>query len=170
MARREIRVPDLGDFKSVEIVELVVKPGDQVRAEQTLIVLETDKAAMEVPSPVAGTLIELKVAQGDRVSTGDLIAFLEADETAARHGAGGESRGPRCRADGSARSAAASAPAPEPGRHPHRSCRRSMSPVSHVPMPVLRYASLPANSASISVGSKAPGRRGGCCSTTSSCS
>nr|MBP6228113.1 E3 binding domain-containing protein [Pseudomonadales bacterium] len=83
MARREIRVPDLGDFKSVEIVELVVKPGDQVRAEQTLIVLETDKAAMEVPSPVAGTLLELKVAQGDRVSTGDLIAFLEADETAA---------------------------------------------------------------------------------------
>lgn len=82
MARREIRVPDLGDFESVEIVELVVKPGDQVRAEQPLIVLETDKAALEVPSPVAGTLIELKVAQGDRVSTGDLIALLEVEETA----------------------------------------------------------------------------------------
>ena len=80
MARREIRVPDLGDFKDVEIVEVVVKPGDQVRAEQTLITLETDKAAMEVPSPVAGKVIELKVAQGGRVSTGDLIAFLEADE------------------------------------------------------------------------------------------
>ena len=83
MARREIRVPDLGDFKDVEIVEVVVKAGDQVRAEQTLITLETDKAAMEVPSPVAGTVIELKVAQGGRVSTGDLIAFLDADETAA---------------------------------------------------------------------------------------
>ncbi len=83
MARREIRVPDLGDFKNVEIVEVVVKPGDQVRAEQTLITLETDKAAMEVPSPVAGKVIELKVAQGGRVSTGDLIAFLEADEAAA---------------------------------------------------------------------------------------
>jgi pyruvate dehydrogenase E2 component (dihydrolipoamide acetyltransferase) len=83
MARREIRVPDLGDFKNVEIVEVVVKAGDQVRAEQTLITLETDKAAMEVPSPVAGKVIELKVAQGGRVSTGDLIAWLEADETGA---------------------------------------------------------------------------------------
>ncbi|MEZ5561975.1 MAG: 2-oxo acid dehydrogenase subunit E2 [Gammaproteobacteria bacterium] len=82
MARREIRVPDLGDFENVEIVELMVKPGDQVRAEQTLITLETDKAAMEVPSPVAGTVLELKVAQGGRVSTGDLIAFVEADESA----------------------------------------------------------------------------------------
>jgi pyruvate dehydrogenase E2 component (dihydrolipoamide acetyltransferase) len=83
MARREIRVPDLGDFKDVEIVEVVVKPGEQVRAEQTLITLETDKAAMEVPSPVAGTVIEITVVQGGRVSTGDLIAFLEADESAA---------------------------------------------------------------------------------------
>ena len=82
MARREIRVPELGDFKNVEIVEVVVNPGDQVRAEQTLITLETDKAAMEVPSPVAGTIIEIKVAQGGRVSTGDLIAFLDADESA----------------------------------------------------------------------------------------
>ena len=83
MARREIRVPELGDFKNVEIVEVVVKPGEQVRAEQTLITLETDKAAMEVPSPVAGTVIEIKVAQGGRVSTGDLIAFLQVDESAA---------------------------------------------------------------------------------------
>lgn len=83
MARREVRVPDLGDFSNVEIVEIVVKAGEQVRAEQTLITLETDKAAMEVPSPVAGTVIELKVAQGGRVSTGDLIAVLEADESAA---------------------------------------------------------------------------------------
>ena len=83
MARREVRVPDLGDFSNVEIVEIVVKAGEQVRAEQTLITLETDKAAMEVPSPVAGTVLELKVAQGGRVSTGDLIAVLEADESAA---------------------------------------------------------------------------------------
>jgi pyruvate dehydrogenase E2 component (dihydrolipoamide acetyltransferase) len=83
MARREIRVPDLGDFKNVEIVEVVVRPGEQVRAEQVLITLETDKAAMEVPSPVAGTIVEIKVAQGGRVSTGDLIAVLEADESPA---------------------------------------------------------------------------------------
>ncbi|MBN8279338.1 MAG: biotin/lipoyl-binding protein, partial [Gammaproteobacteria bacterium] len=80
MARREITVPDLGDFKNVEVVELLVKPGDQVRAEQPLLTLETDKAAMEVPTPVAGTVIELKVAQGGRVSKGDLIAVLEAEE------------------------------------------------------------------------------------------
>ena len=83
MARREIRVPDLGDFKDVEIVEVVVKPGDQVCAEQTLITLETDKATLEVPSPVAGTVVEFKVVQGGRVSTGDLIAFLDADDEAA---------------------------------------------------------------------------------------
>ena len=63
MARREIRVPDLGDFKDVEIVEVLVKAGDQLRAEQTLITLETDKAAMEVPSPVAGTLVALQISE-----------------------------------------------------------------------------------------------------------
>ena len=78
MARRQITVPDLGAFKNVEVVELLVKPGDQVRAEQPLLTLETDKAAMEVPTPVAGTVLELKVAQGGRVSRGDLIAVLEA--------------------------------------------------------------------------------------------
>ena len=94
MARREIRVPDLGDFKDVEIVEVLVKAGDQLRAEQTLITLETDKAAMEVPSPVAGTLVEMKVAQGGRVSTGDLIAFVEAEEAAAVPAAAAQEKKP----------------------------------------------------------------------------
>jgi len=79
MARREVTVPDLGDFKDVEIVELMVKVGDVVRAEQPLMTLETDKAAMEVPAPAAGTVLELKVAQGGRVSTGDLILVLDAE-------------------------------------------------------------------------------------------
>jgi pyruvate dehydrogenase E2 component (dihydrolipoamide acetyltransferase) len=83
MARREVTVPDLGDFKNVEIVELLVKAGDKVRAEQPLLTLETDKAAMEIPAPAAGTVIELKVAQGGRVSKGDLILILDADESAA---------------------------------------------------------------------------------------
>jgi len=83
MARREVAIPDLGEFKDVEIVELLVKAGDVVRAEQPLMTLETDKAAMEVPSPVAGTVLELKVAQGGRVSTGDLILVLEAEDSAA---------------------------------------------------------------------------------------
>jgi pyruvate dehydrogenase E2 component (dihydrolipoamide acetyltransferase) len=73
---QEVRVPDLGDFSNVEIVEVTVKVGDQVRAEQPLLTLETDKAAMEVPAPAAGTLLELKVQKGGRVSAGDLIAIL----------------------------------------------------------------------------------------------
>jgi pyruvate dehydrogenase E2 component (dihydrolipoamide acetyltransferase) len=83
MARREIRVPDLGDFRTSRSSRFWSRRAISVRAEQTLITLETDKAAMEVPSPVAGTLVEMKVAQGGRVSTGDLIAFVEADEAAA---------------------------------------------------------------------------------------
>jgi pyruvate dehydrogenase E2 component (dihydrolipoamide acetyltransferase) len=78
MARQEVRVPDLGDFKDVEIVEVSVKPGDAVRVEQPLLTLETDKAAMEVPSPVAGKVVEVKVAQGGRVSTGDVIVIIDA--------------------------------------------------------------------------------------------
>ncbi len=81
MARLEVTVPDLGEFKNVEIVELLVKAGDSVRAEQPLLTLETDKAAMEVPSPVAGTVLELKVAPGGRVSKGDLILVLDAAES-----------------------------------------------------------------------------------------
>ncbi len=83
MARREVTIPDLGEFKDVEIVELLVKVGDIVRAEQPLMTLETDKAAMEVPSPAAGTVLELTVAPGGRVSTGDLILVLDAEAVAA---------------------------------------------------------------------------------------
>ncbi|MEQ1801258.1 MAG: biotin/lipoyl-containing protein, partial [Gammaproteobacteria bacterium] len=83
MARREVTVPDLGEFKNVEIVELLVKAGDKVRAEQPLLTLETDKAAMEVPAPAAGTVVEIKVAQGGRVSKGDLILILDAEDSAA---------------------------------------------------------------------------------------
>ncbi len=75
--RQEIRVPDLGEFAEVEIVEINVQVGDQVNAEDPLITLETDKAAMEVPAPVAGTVAELAVASGDKVSEGDLILYLD---------------------------------------------------------------------------------------------
>ncbi len=77
----EIVVPDLGDFSDVEIIECLVAPGDQIEAEAPLITIETDKAAMDVPSPAAGRLAELKVAVGDRVSTGDVIGVLETPET-----------------------------------------------------------------------------------------
>jgi pyruvate dehydrogenase E2 component (dihydrolipoamide acetyltransferase) len=73
---RTVTVPDLGDFSDVEIVELLVGEGDEVTAEQGLIALETEKAMVEVPAPVAGTVVELKVGAGDRVSTGDEVAVI----------------------------------------------------------------------------------------------
>jgi pyruvate dehydrogenase E2 component (dihydrolipoamide acetyltransferase) len=73
----EVVVPDLGDFADVEIIEVLVKPGDVVKAEQGLITLETEKATMDVPSPAAGQIIDVKVKVGDRVSTGSPVASLQ---------------------------------------------------------------------------------------------
>ncbi len=73
----EIRVPDIGDFKDVAVIEIMVKPGDNIRLEQSLITVESDKAAMEIPSSSAGVLKELKVKVGDKVNVGDLLAILE---------------------------------------------------------------------------------------------
>ena len=78
----EIKVPDIGDFKEVDIIEVLVAPGDSIEAEQGLITLETDKATMEVPSPAAGTVKELKVKVGDKVSEGSLILVLESSAAA----------------------------------------------------------------------------------------
>ena len=79
----EVRVPDIGDFKDVAVIELLVKPGDAVRVEQSLFTVESDKASMEIPSPVAGVLKELKVQLGDKVNVGDLVALLEGAAPAA---------------------------------------------------------------------------------------
>jgi len=83
MATQEVKVPDLGDFKDVPIVQVFVKPGDKVKAEDPLIALESDKATMDVPSPSGGTVTELKVKLGDRVSQGRVILVLETAEAAA---------------------------------------------------------------------------------------
>ena len=77
MALLEIKVPDIGDFKDVAVIELLVKVGDTIKAEQSLMTVESDKAAMEIPSSAAGVLKELKVKLGDKVNIGDLIAVLE---------------------------------------------------------------------------------------------
>jgi dihydrolipoamide dehydrogenase len=79
---KEIRVPDIGDFKDVEIIEVLVAEGDTVAAEDPLITLETDKASMDVPAPFGGKIAALKVSKGDRVSKGDVIALVESAETA----------------------------------------------------------------------------------------
>jgi pyruvate dehydrogenase E2 component (dihydrolipoyllysine-residue acetyltransferase) len=72
----EVRVPDIGDFKDVPVIEIFVKPGDAVKAEDPLIALESDKATMEVPAPLSGTVRELRVKTGDKVSEGSVILVL----------------------------------------------------------------------------------------------
>ena len=83
MALVEIKVPDIGDFKEVEIIELMVKAGDTVKAEQSLITVESDKASMEIPSSHAGVVKELKVKIGDKVGEGSLVLMLETEGVAA---------------------------------------------------------------------------------------
>ena len=77
MALVEVKVPDIGDFKDVEVIELLVKPGDTVKVEQSLITVESDKASMEIPSSHAGVIKEMKIALGDKVSEGSLLLVLE---------------------------------------------------------------------------------------------
>ncbi|HUX24361.1 MAG TPA: dihydrolipoyl dehydrogenase [Burkholderiales bacterium] len=79
----EIKVPDIGDFKDIDVIEVLVKPGDAVEKENSLITVESDKATMEIPSPAAGVVRELKLKVGDKVSEGTLILLLETAEPAA---------------------------------------------------------------------------------------
>jgi pyruvate dehydrogenase E2 component (dihydrolipoamide acetyltransferase) len=80
---RDVLVPDIGDFKNIPVIEILVKPGDTVKAEDSLITLESDKATMEVPAPFAGVVKELKIKAGDKVSEGAAILSLEISEGAA---------------------------------------------------------------------------------------
>ena len=78
----EVKVPDIGDFKNIPVIEVLVKPGDSVAKEAPLVSLESDKATMEVPSPAAGKVKELKVKVGDKVSEGTVVLMLEAGDGA----------------------------------------------------------------------------------------
>lgn len=98
----EVRVPDIGDFKDVAVIEVLVKPGDTVKVEQSLITVESDKASMEIPSSAAGKLKELTVKVGDKVNIGDLIAIVE--------GSGGAAAAPAPATPAPAPAAAAAAP------------------------------------------------------------
>ncbi len=82
----EVRVPDIGDFKDVPVIEVFVKPGDAVKAEDPLIALESDKATMEVPAPLSGSVRELRVKTGDKVSEGSVILVLATGDAAERAG------------------------------------------------------------------------------------
>jgi pyruvate dehydrogenase E2 component (dihydrolipoamide acetyltransferase) len=80
----DILLPDIGDFTDVEVIEILVAPGDRIEVDQSLLTLESDKASMEIPSPVAGTLKALKIAIGDRIQQGSLLAQIETDGDAAQ--------------------------------------------------------------------------------------
>ncbi len=82
MSLTEVKVPDIGDFKDVEVIELLVKAGDTIQVDQSLVTVESDKASMEIPSSHAGVVKELKVKVGDKVSEGSLLLLLEASENA----------------------------------------------------------------------------------------
>ena len=81
MAKVDVKVPDIGDFSDVPVIEVLVKPGDVVKAEQSLVTLESDKATMDVPSPVEGAVAEVLAKVGDKVSMGTLIARIDSGES-----------------------------------------------------------------------------------------
>ena len=94
MSTIEVKVPDIGDFTDVPVIEVFVKPGDVVAAEDSLVTLESDKATMDVPSPAAGTVKDLRVKLGDKVSEGSLIVVLESDGAGAAKPAAAQAAAP----------------------------------------------------------------------------
>jgi pyruvate dehydrogenase E2 component (dihydrolipoamide acetyltransferase) len=118
LAATEVKVPAIGDFKEIPVIELLVKPGDTVQKDDSLLVLESDKATMEVPSPGAGVITELKVKIGDKVSAGTLVAMLEAGAGAAAAPAvsngNGKAKSPSASPSTSPSATAAPAAAPAP--------------------------------------------------------
>jgi len=119
MSMVEVNVPDIGDFKEVEVIEVLVKPGDTVAVDQSLITVESDKASMEIPSSQAGVVKELKVKIGDKVAEGTLVLMLETEGAAAAPAApapapAAAAPAPAAAAPAPAPAAAAPAPAPAP--------------------------------------------------------
>jgi pyruvate dehydrogenase E2 component (dihydrolipoamide acetyltransferase) len=119
----EVKVPDIGDYKDVPIIEVFVKPGDEVKAEDSLITVESDKATMEVPSPTSGTVKELRVKVGDKVSEGSLVLVLEAADA--------KSKPQQAPSEPERSAPTQSAPAPQPATTP----ARAQTPSSAAPTP-----------------------------------
>ena len=122
MALVEVKVPDIGDFDEVAVIELLVKVGDSVKAEQSLITVESDKASMEIPSSTAGVVKELKVALGDKVKEGSVVLVVEA---------AGDAAGPAPVA-----APAAAAPAPAPAAAPVAAPAPATAPAAAGPVQV----------------------------------
>ena len=109
---KEIFVPDIGDFSEVEVIEVLVKEGDRINAEDSLITVESEKAAMEIPAPEAGVIKELKIKVGDTVSEGTLLLLLEPAAGGAAEAAPAAAAEPAPLKEEAP--AAAAAPAPRP--------------------------------------------------------
>jgi pyruvate dehydrogenase E2 component (dihydrolipoamide acetyltransferase) len=112
MSATEVTVPDIGDFSDVEVIEVLVKPGDTIKAEQSLVTVESDKASMEIPSSTAGKVLELKVKLGDKVKQGSLLALVEVLEKPA------EAPAPGPTASASVKDAPAAATSAPPAQTP----------------------------------------------------
>jgi dihydrolipoamide dehydrogenase len=130
MPQIEVTVPDIGDFKDVPVIELLVKPGDEVEKEDSLVTLESDKATMDVPSPEAGVVKELKVKLDDKVSEGSLILTLEVA------------------------SAEAAQPKPEPERKAEAPAPAAPAPAAAIPAPAATPAAAPQAAAPLAEGDK----------------
>jgi len=120
----EVKVPDIGDFEAVDVIEILVKPGDRVEKESSLVTLESDKATMEVPSPATGVVKELRVKVGDKVSEGSLVLTLESPLTPPLVKGGKEG--------GVAAKPAAQEPAPAPQQAPQPALRAA-APAPEIP-------------------------------------
>jgi pyruvate dehydrogenase E2 component (dihydrolipoamide acetyltransferase) len=152
MSTVEVKVPDIGDFKEVEIIELMVKPGDTIKVDQSLITVESDKASMEIPSSHAGVVKEIKVKVGDKVALGSLVLILEEAE-----GAPAAAAAPAAPAPAAAPAPTAAAPAPvplrrprQPLRHRHRQPQPQRNPRQAIRKPTPRHRSASSRASSAS--------------------
>ncbi|MBS0516870.1 MAG: dihydrolipoyl dehydrogenase [Proteobacteria bacterium] len=117
MSTTEVKVPDIGDYSNVPVIEILVKPGDTVTKDQGLVTLESDKATMEVPSSVAGVVREIKVKLGDEIAEGTIVAIVEAAAPLLPPGEGAR-RADEGKAQPSATAVGKSSPSPTPAGHP----------------------------------------------------
>ena len=128
---KDIIVPDIGDFEGVEVIEIIVTAGDSINVEDPIVSLESDKAAMEIPSPFAGTVKEVKVSIGDKVSQGDLLITIEASDAGASEESRIEDAIPAAEeAVPAAETPAEAKPAPAPTPAPTTPARRPSPPAS----------------------------------------
>jgi pyruvate dehydrogenase E2 component (dihydrolipoamide acetyltransferase) len=133
MSTIEVKVPDIGDFTDIPVIEIFVKPGDSVKAEDSLITLESDKATMDVPSPAAGTVKEVKVKLGDKVSEGSPIVVVETAATA-----------PAAEAPKPADAKAPSPAPPAPAATPPRAAAAAPAPAAAAPSKPAQGSAAPA--------------------------